>query len=46
MPHTGRPKALLELTSEEREQLARWALRCRIILAGAVGAVARAGAGL
>lgn len=43
MPRTGRPKTPLELTGEEREQLARWvrrakssqalALRCRIILA-------------
>ena len=43
MPRTGRPKTLLELTDEEREQLARWArrrkssqalaLRCRIVLA-------------
>lgn len=43
MPRTGRPKAVLVLTGEEREQLARWArrrkssqalaLRCRIILA-------------
>src|SRR6476469_3665412 len=27
MPRTGRPKALLELSSEEREQLERWATR-------------------
>ncbi len=43
MPRTGRPKAPLELTDEEREQLARWArrrkssqalaLRSRIVLA-------------
>ncbi|GAA3076522.1 IS630 family transposase [Actinocorallia glomerata] len=43
MPRTGRPKALLELTIEEREQLVRWerrrkssqalALRSRIVLA-------------
>lgn len=43
MPRRGRPKALLELTIEEREQLARWerrrtssqalALRSRIVLA-------------
>jgi len=44
---TGRPKALLELTSDEREQLERWirrrksaqalALRSRIVLACATG---------
>lgn len=43
MPRTGRPKTLLELTIEERDQLARWArrrkssqalaLRSRIVLA-------------
>ena len=27
MPRTGRPKVLLELTSQEREQLVRWARR-------------------
>jgi DNA-binding CsgD family transcriptional regulator len=47
MPRTGRPKALLELTSAEREQLQRWAvrrksaqalaLRSRIVLACADG---------
>ena len=47
MPRTGRPKALLELTDEEREQLVRWerrrkssqglALRSRIVLACAEG---------
>jgi len=47
MPRTGRPKALLELTSQEREQLVRWArrrkssqalaLRSRIVLACAEG---------
>lgn len=47
MARTGRPKALLELTEEEREQLARWsrrrkssqalALRSRIILGCAAG---------
>jgi transposase len=47
MPRTGRPKALLELTSEERDQLTRWArrrsssqavaLRSRIVLACAEG---------
>src|SRR6478752_881882 len=47
MPRTGRPKALLELTSEEREQLERWArrrssaqslaLRSRIVLGCADG---------
>jgi len=47
MPRTGRPKALLELSAEEREQLVRWArrrtssqalaLRSRIVLAGAAG---------
>jgi transposase len=48
MPRTGRPKALLELTDEERDQLRRWArrrkssqalaLRSRIVLACAGGA--------
>ncbi len=43
MPRTGRPKAVLELTAEERDQLERWArrrkssqalaLRSRIVLA-------------
>ena len=47
MPRGGRPKALLELTSAEREQLTRWArrrkssqalaLRSRIVLACAEG---------
>ena len=47
MPRTGRPKALLELTSAEREQLIKWArrrkssqalsLRCRIVLGCAEG---------
>ena len=47
MPLTGRPKALLELSSEEREQLERWArrrkssqalaLRSRIVLGCAEG---------
>lgn len=47
MARTGRPKALLELTTEEREQLQRWArrrkssqalaLRSRIVLACAAG---------
>ena len=47
MPRTGRPKAVLELTDEEREQLTRWerrrtssqalALRSRIVLACAAG---------
>jgi transposase len=47
VPRTGRPKALLELTSEEREQLVRWArrrssaqalaLRARIVLGCADG---------
>jgi len=47
MPRTGRPKVLLELTSQEREQLVRWArrrkssqvlaLRSRIVLACAEG---------
>src|SRR2546421_7096087 len=47
MPRTGRPKAELVLTVEEREQLRRWArrrqsaqalaLRCRIVLACADG---------
>jgi transposase len=47
MTRPGRPKALLELTSEEREQLARWsrraksaqalALRSRIVLGCAEG---------
>jgi transposase/DNA-binding CsgD family transcriptional regulator len=47
MPRTGRPKALLELTSEERAQLQRWArrrkssqalaLRSRIVLGCADG---------
>src|SRR4051794_34375634 len=48
MPRTGRPKAELSLTAEERDQLARWsrrakssqalALRSRIVLACAEGA--------
>ncbi|MBW4042770.1 MAG: IS630 family transposase [Acidobacteria bacterium] len=48
MPRTGRPRANLELTAAEREQLERWsrraksaqslALRCRIVLACADGA--------
>jgi transposase len=48
MPRTGRPKALLELTEQERDQLQRWArrrkssqalaLRSRIVLACASGA--------
>ncbi len=47
MPITGRPKAVLELTEEEREQLVRWerrrkssqalALRSRIVLKCAEG---------
>src|SRR3954451_7315091 len=47
MPRTGRPKAALELTAEEHEQLARWArrrkssqalaLRSRIVLGCAEG---------
>jgi transposase len=47
MPKTGRPKAVLVLTDEERETLTRWsrraktsqalALRCRIVLACADG---------
>ena len=47
MPRTGRPKAVLELTAEEREQLQRWArrrksaqalaLRSRIVLGCAGG---------
>src|SRR5919201_406453 len=47
MPKTGRPKAELVLTDEERETLTRWsrrassaqalALRCRIVLACADG---------
>src|SRR4051794_6586404 len=47
MPRTGRPKALLELSSQEREQLERWArrrkssqalaLRSRIVLSCAEG---------
>jgi transposase len=47
----GRPKAVLELTSEEREQLVRWSrrrqsaqglvLRCRIVLECATGATNR-----
>ena len=47
MPKTGRPKAVLTLTDEERETLTRWArrakssqalaLRCRIVLACADG---------
>ncbi len=47
MPRTGRPKAVLELTDEEREQLKRWArrrkssqalaLRSRIVLGCASG---------
>src|SRR5215204_1546455 len=48
MPRTGRPKAPLILTDDERETLGRWsrrakssqalALRCRIVLACATGA--------
>src|SRR4029434_7412398 len=48
MPRTGRPKAPLILTNDERETLVRWsrraksaqalALRCRIVLACATGA--------
>src|SRR5918996_3909990 len=48
MARTGRPKAPLVLTDEERETLTRWsrrakssqalALRCRIVLACATGA--------
>src|SRR5512133_1049871 len=48
MPRTGRPKAPLILTDDERETLVRWsrraksaqalALRCRIVLACATGA--------
>jgi len=47
MPRTGRPKAVLELTDAEREELQRWArrrksaqalaLRCRIVLGCAAG---------
>ncbi len=47
MPRTGRPKAVLELSAAEREQLQRWArrrkssqalaLRSRIVLGCAVG---------
>ena len=47
MPRTGRPKAVLELTEQEREQLVRWerrrkssqalALRSRIVLRCAEG---------
>src|SRR5215510_1915958 len=47
MPKTGRPKAELSLTDEERQTLTRWsrrassaqalALRCRIVLACAEG---------
>ena len=47
MPRTGRPKARLELTEDERAQLQRWsrrrkssqalALRSRIVLACAEG---------
>jgi transposase/DNA-binding CsgD family transcriptional regulator len=47
MPKTGRPKAVLTLTDDERETLTRWArrakssqalaLRCRIVLACADG---------
>jgi transposase len=47
MPRTGRPKAVLELTDEEREQLVRWerrrkssqalAVRSRIVLQCAAG---------
>jgi transposase len=52
MPRSGRPKALLVLTDEERDQLSRWArrakssqalaLRSRIVLACAEGADNRA----
>ncbi len=52
MPRTGRPKAPLELTSEEREQLLRWArrrksaqalaLRSRIVLGCGEGLTNRA----
>jgi len=48
MPRTGRPKAVLELTEQERDQLQRWsrrrkssqalALRSRIVLSCAAGA--------
>src|SRR4051794_41964723 len=51
MPRTGRPKPVLELTEEERDQLLRWerrpkssqalALRSRIVLACAQGAANR-----
>src|SRR3954451_21980379 len=51
MPRTGRPKPMLELTDEERDQLVRWerrpkssqalALRSRIVLACAQGAANR-----
>jgi transposase len=47
MPRTGRPKALLELSAQDREVLVRWsrrakssqalALRCKIVLACAKG---------
>ena len=53
MPRTGRPKALLELSSEEREQLERWArrrkssqalaLRSRIVLGCAEGLAEQGG---
>src|SRR5947209_17543018 len=52
MPRTGRPKAQLVLSDDEREQLVRWArraksaqalaLRSRIVLACAEGADNRA----
>src|SRR4051812_3619167 len=55
MARTGRPKALLELTEDEREQLLRWsrraksaqalALRSRIVLACAEGLSSKAVAG-
>jgi len=54
MPRAGRPKALLELSVEEREQLVRWArrrkssqalaLRSPIVLACAAGLSNKAGA--
>src|SRR5215210_626279 len=55
MPKTGRPKAPLILTDEERATLGRWsrrakssqalALRCRIVLACATGATNKQVAG-
>src|SRR5512132_3150768 len=54
MARTGRPKAPLILTDEERQTLGRWsrraksaqalALRCRIVLACATGATNQQGA--